>query len=155
MNLGQLLTVDHVVPEMKGSDHKLAIAELVDHLEDNHLLRNVGKEEVLELLYQREEQTSTGIGSGVAIPHTFVDDLDEVVTVFGRSREGIDFGALDNAPVHFVIMFIVPKAEYHMHLKTLAAIAKMFNNTEIRRQLTDAEGSQDILEILSQRMARS
>ncbi len=155
MNLAQLLTVDHIVPEMQSTEHWPAIKELVDHLDDNRLLGKANGEEVLELLYQREEQTSTGIGSGVAIPHTFVQGLEDVVAVFGRSHKGIEFGALDNAPVYFVVMFIVPAEQYRMHLKTLAAIAKMFSSTEIRKRLSEAPSREDILEVLSMRPART
>ncbi len=155
MNLAQLLTVDKIVPEMESTEHFAAIAELVDHLDDHDLLQGVSKPEVLEQLYRREEQVSTGIGSGVAIPHTFVRDLKEVITVFGRSRKGIDFGALDNAPVNYVVLFVVPKSEYHLHLRTLAAIAKMFSSSEIRSRLRDAGDSGEILDILSMRPART
>ncbi len=151
MNLAELLTADHIVPEMKSTEHLAAIEELVDHLEDNHLLESANKSEVLELLYQREQQTSTGIGSGVAIPHTFVDGLMEVVAVFGRSREGIEFCALDNAPVYFVVLFVVPKTQYHSHLRTLAAIAKMFHSPEIRTELADARDPEQILEVLAKK----
>ncbi len=151
MNLAELLTVDQIVPEMKETEHLAAIGELVDHLEDNHLLDGSSKSEVLELLYQREQQTSTGIGSGVAIPHTFVEGLDDVVAIFGRSKIGIEFCALDNAPVFFVVLFVVPQAKYHAHLRTLAAIAKMFNSKEIRTQLGEAENEEQILEILAKK----
>jgi mannitol/fructose-specific phosphotransferase system IIA component (Ntr-type) len=78
---------------------------------------------MLEALKAREEQVSTGIGSGVAIPHAFSDIL-RGGRGFGRSKAGIDFEAIDNAPVHFIILFIVPRKDYHLHLRTLAAIAK-------------------------------
>ena len=155
MNLAQLLKVEQILPEMQSTEHLPAIQELVDHLESKGLLKDVNKSDVLEQLYRREEQTSTGIGSGVAIPHTFVDDLPEVLAVFGRSPGGIDFGALDNAPVHFVVLFIVPQKQYHLHLKTLAAIAKMFSGTQIRDQLTDAGTSEEILQILAKRPTRT
>ncbi len=151
MNLAQLLTAEHIVPDMKSTEHLPAIQELVDHLDDNRLLGTVNKAEVLELLHQREEQTSTGIGSGIAIPHTSVGNLDHVVAVFGRSQEGIEFGALDHAPVYFVVLFIVPTEEYRMHLKTLQAIARMFSSVEIRTQLAKAHSREEILEILSLR----
>lgn len=154
MNLAQLLTVEQILPEMQSTEHLPAIEELVNHLESKDLLKDVNKPEVLEQLYRREEQTSTGIGSGVAIPHTFIDNLPQVVAVFGRSKAGIDFGALDNAPVHFVVLFIVPQSEYQMHLKTLAAIAKMFSGMQIRDQLSNAETEQELLDILSKRPQR-
>jgi mannitol/fructose-specific phosphotransferase system IIA component (Ntr-type) len=104
---------------------------------------------VLEALKTREEQVSTGVGYGVAIPHAFSEKLERVVAVFGRSQAGIDFEALDGKPVHFVILFLVPKKDYHLHLQTLAAIAKMFTNIEIRRRLGAAGDHQEILDIFS------
>jgi mannitol/fructose-specific phosphotransferase system IIA component (Ntr-type) len=112
------------------------------------------REEALAALKAREEQVSTGIGSGVAIPHAFSDVLEEVVAVFGRSKSGIDFEALDNAPVHFIILFIVPRKDYHLHLRTLAAIAKMFTNCEVRRQLGLAGTRDEILAILDSKPSR-
>jgi mannitol/fructose-specific phosphotransferase system IIA component (Ntr-type) len=67
---------------------------------------------------------------------------------------GIDFEALDNAPVHFIILFVVPRKEYHLHLQTLSAIAKMFTNREILRQLGAAVELEEILSIFDSRPAR-
>ena len=80
--------------------------------------------------------------------------MEDVVAVFGRSKGGIDFEALDNAPVHFIILFIVPRKDYHLHLRTLAAIAKMFTNGEVRRKLAIAETRDEILEILDPKPLR-
>jgi mannitol/fructose-specific phosphotransferase system IIA component (Ntr-type) len=90
----------------------------------------------------------------VAIPHAFSDYLDHVVAVFGRSKAGIEFNALDNAPVHFIVLFIVPRKDYHMHLRTLAAIAKMFTNGEVLRQLGAAGSVQEILAIFESKPSR-
>ena len=112
-------------------------------------------EAILDALHQREDQTSTGIGSGVAIPHAFSDDIENVIAVFGRSIEGIEFESLDNAPVHFVILFIVPRKQYHLHLKTLAAIAKLFTSRSIRERLNNADSVDEILTIFAKRPSRS
>lgn len=149
MKLASLLTSDQVLLDMHAEEHIPAIEELVNHLVDIDLLPENLREEVLGSLREREEQVSTGIGYGVAIPHAFSENLERVVTVFGRSKEGIDFEALDNSPVHFVILFVVPKKDYHLHLQTLAAIAKMFTNCEIRRKLGQASCRAEILNILA------
>jgi len=148
MKLAKLLSADQIILDMKSVEHWPAIAELVDHLIGSGHLPASLKEEVLGSLKAREDQVSTGIGSGVAIPHAFSDHIDDVVAVFGRSSEGIDFEALDHAPVHLVILFIVPRKDYHLHLRTLAAIAKLFVNPELRRQFTIAQTRDDILAIL-------
>jgi mannitol/fructose-specific phosphotransferase system IIA component (Ntr-type) len=154
MKLAQLLSIDQILLDMKAVDHWPSIEELVAQLVATGRLPPRHEEGILTSLKAREEQVSTGIGSGVAIPHTFSDTLEEVVAIFGRSRAGIDFEALDNAPVHFIILFIVPRKDYHLHLRTLAAIAKMFTNSEIRRQLAAAETRDEILAILDAKPSR-
>lgn len=151
MKLANLLTPDRIILEMTAGEHWPAIVELIDRLVAVSSLPAEMREEILEALKIREEQVSTGVGYGVAIPHAFSDKLEKVVTVFGRSKAGIDFESLDQKPVHFVILFLVPKKEYHLHLQTLAAIAKMFTNIEIRRRLGLAECPREILDIFAGR----
>jgi len=155
MNLASLLNRDQVMPEMEATGHWEAIVELVSHLHIRGYLESGQVKPVLEALEEREGKISTGIGHGVAIPHAFSDDVDEVTAVFGRSKVGIEFESLDNAPVYFVILFIVPRKKYQMHLKTLAAIAKLFNNRNIRERLSKAESVDEILTIFSKRPSRS
>ncbi len=154
MKLAKLLSADHIILDMKAVEHWPAIVELVGHLVTTDQLPEAQREEMLQAFQEREEQVSTGIGSGVAIPHAFSDYLERVVAVFGRSTAGIDFHALDNAPVHFVILFIVPRKDYHLHLRTLAAIAKMFTNCEVRRQLGAATNIEEILAIFESKPSR-
>jgi mannitol/fructose-specific phosphotransferase system IIA component (Ntr-type) len=155
MKLASLLTPDQIVLEMHSEEHMDAIVELVDHLVKVEQLDSSLREEVVESLKTREEQVSTGIGYGVAIPHAFSENLDQVVTIFGRSSKGIDFEALDHCPVHFIVLFLVPKKDYHMHLQTLAAIAKMFTNCDVRQELAAAECRTEILNILAGKGSRN
>jgi mannitol/fructose-specific phosphotransferase system IIA component (Ntr-type) len=147
MKLAKLLGADQIIPDMKSVEHWPAIIELVDRLVATRKLPAGMRDEILEALKAREAEVSTGIGAGVAIPHAFSEKIDDVVAVFGRSRTGIDFEALDNAPVHFVILFIVPRKDYQLHLQTLAAIAKLFNNSDMRQQLAAARSHDEILNI--------
>lgn len=154
MKLAKLLNENHMILDLKAVEHWPSIVELVGHLVKTGQLPAAQEAEMLAAFKAREESVSTGIGSGVAIPHAFSDHLDHVVAVFGRSREGIDFEALDNAPVHFIVLFIVPRKNYHLHLQTLAAIAKMFTNSEVLRQLAAAETCEEIIAIFESRPAR-
>lgn len=154
MKLAKLLCAEHIILDMKAVEHWPSIVELVGHLVTTRQLPDSQLDEMLDAFKAREAQVSTGIGAGVAIPHAFSDHLDHVIAVFGRSSVGIDFEALDNAPVHFIILFIVPRKDYHMHLRTLAAIAKMFTNSEVRRQLGIAETLGEILAIFESKPSR-
>src|SRR5690606_1272580 len=155
MNLASLLTERQIVPSMVATEHWPAIVELVDHLEAQNFLCPGDKAAILEALQQREEQTSTGIGAGVAIPHAFSPKIDRVIAVFGRSCEGIDFEAIDNVPVRFIVLFVVPQDQYHTHIRTLAAIAKMLTNGQVRDRLRHAKDVEDILAVLNTKPARA
>ncbi len=154
MKLASLLTPKQVILDLKGEVCNEAISSIIGHLISNGLLAKGLKDEVLLALKEREQEISTGIGSGVAIPHAFSDSVDQVVAAFARSKEGVDFESLDNAPVNFVILFIVPKKDYSLHLQTLAAIARMFNNCEVRQQLHAAETIENVLDIFASRPSR-
>ena len=149
MQLAHLLTTDHVVADMEATDHWPAIVELVEHLDKRDLLYPETRESALDILKAREEFTSTGIGSGVAIPHAYSDKLDHLVACFGRSRHGISFDAVDSHPVTFVIMFMVPQQGYQEHLQTLAAIAKVFSNPALKDALAAAPDAAAILKLLA------
>ena len=147
MTLANLLSEDQVIPEMKSTERWAAITELVDLLLAREQIAVVDRQEVIDALYAREHTMSTGIGFGIAIPHTSSEKISEVVCAFGRSLPGIEFGSLDHVPVRFVVLFIVPKDQFQAHLRTLAAIAKFLNDRGVRERLATAEGGREILEV--------
>ena len=147
MTLGNLLSVEQILPEMQAKERWSAIVELVDLLVAQGQVKPADRDVVLAVLRQREETMSTGIGFGIAIPHASSDRVDKVVAAFGRSTGGIEFDSLDNAPVKFIVLFVVPKDQFQTHLRTLAAIAKFLNDRSIRERLAAAGSSQEILAI--------
>lgn len=155
MKLASLLTPQQVILDLKGETCEEAISEIIEHLIFRDLLAEDMHDEIIRLLKEREQQISTGIGSGVAIPHAFSENVEKVTACFARSENGVDFEALDNAPVNFIILFVVPKKDYGLHLQTLAAIAKMFNNCEVRQQLQQAESVAEVLDIFASRPSRT
>ena len=151
MSLSDLLSAEQIIPEMQATERWPAIVELIDLLVDLGRIKRADRESILAALKQREETMSTGIGFGIAIPHCSSDRLDQVVAAFGRSTKGIEFDALDNAPVKFVVLFIVPKNQFQTHLRTLASIAKFLNDRSVRDQLAAANSQEEILSIFQGR----
>lgn len=147
MNLGNLLSVDRIVPEMQASERWSAIVELVELLVVRGKIKTDDRELVLAALRQREETMSTGIGFGIAIPHASSDRVGEVVAAFGRSLKGIEFDSLDNAPVKYIVLFVVPKDQFQTHLRTLAAIAKFLNDRATREKLGAAASAEEIFAV--------
>ncbi len=148
MALADLILSGRILAEMRSSHWTEALGELLDILADSGALSVDCRDRALALLTLREEQRSTGIGNGVAIPHCFLPGLEEVVCVFGRSASGIDFHAIDHVPVRFVLLFIVPEAQQALHLQTLASVARYLRQPEVRQRLADAPDAAAIFESL-------
>jgi len=89
----------------------------------------------------------TAFSFALPLPHASSDRVDEVVAAFGRSLNGIEFDSLDNAPVKFIVLFVVPKDQFQTHLRTLAAIAKFLNDRTVRERLGAAPSAAEIYEI--------
>ena len=135
MKLASLLSAARIVPAMKATTQWEALEELADKLVEIGSVAGDRRNDLIDALHAREEQVSTGIGHGVAIPHAYCDKIEHILAVFGRSEEGIDFETCDNAPVHYVILLVVPKEQSQMHLQTLAAIAGLMSRGEVRERL--------------------
>ncbi len=149
MTLADLIAPGRVIAEMRSHERFEAISELLDHLVASSAFPQERREAAMEAFRLREEECSTGIGRGIAVPHCFLPGLDEVVAVFGRSAEGIDFQAVDHVPARFIILFMVPAAEHTLHLRTLATIARDLGLAEILARLDDAADEDDLLAVLS------
>lgn len=147
MTLGNLLSLDQIIPEMQAHERWSAIVELVDLLVAKGQINPQDRDVVLGALRAREETMSTGIGFGIAIPHASSDRVNKVVAAFGRSSKGIEFDSLDNLPVKFIVLFVVPKDQFQTHLRTLAAIAKFLNDRSVRERLGTADSAEQILQI--------
>jgi fructose-specific phosphotransferase system IIA component len=147
MTLGNLLSKEQIIPEMQATERLPAIEELVNLLVQHGKIRSEDKDVVFSALRAREGTMSTGIGFGIAIPHASSDRVTQVIAAFGRSSKGIEFDALDNAPVRFIVLFVVPKDQFQTHLRTLAAIAKFLNDRSVRERLAAATTAEEILQI--------
>lgn len=155
MTLANLLSANQIVPQMQATGRWDAIGELVDVLVSTGKIQADEREVVWESIKQREETMSTGIGFGIAIPHASSDKVQEVVAAFGRSSAGIAFDSLDDQPVFFVVLFVVPKDQFQTHLRTLAAIAKFLNDKTVRDELGQAADAAEILHVFESRSPRS
>ncbi|MEO5754607.1 MAG: PTS sugar transporter subunit IIA [Chthoniobacterales bacterium] len=151
MSLASLLTSEQIIPEMEATERWPAIVELIDLLVSLEKIDAASRDGILAALKQREETMSTGIGFGIAIPHASSDSVSEVVAAFGRSSQGIEFDSLDNAPVKFVVLFVVPKDQFQTHLRTLASIAKFLNDRSVRESLAAAGTKEEILAVFEER----
>lgn len=106
--------------------------------------------ELLESLMVRERMGSTGIGSGIAIPHGRLSNTSEVVCVMLTTDQPIEFDAIDNRPVDIFIALFVPEDSCKEHISTLQSIAKVFSNKEICKQARRCDSNQALYNLIQQ-----
>lgn len=148
MTLADVLKPENIIPEMRSTDRWQAIDELIDRLVSTGSVNAEHREAIAAVVKKRETSMSTGIGFGIGIPHASTDLIPEVIGALGRSKAGVNFEALDNQPVHLVMLFLVPQGQFQKHLHTLANIAKLLHNREFRQSLEDASDAETIHRII-------
>ncbi len=145
MKLMDFLIPDAIEPCMKSTTKKDAIKELVALLEKAGTIAEEGP--VAEVILEREELGTTGIGEGIAVPHGKSNAVDRLIAAFGRSEKGIDFESIDNQPVHLVFLLVAPSDSAGPHLMALARISRFLKNRNFRRDLMNARDKLEILKI--------
>ncbi len=100
-------------------------------------------------LMSREAEDSSGLGNGVALPHLFIDELDQTIIAIARIPKGIDFSAIDNKPVHLVCLILSHPESYQSHLNLLAYFARKFQIPMFIDEILKADSKKSILSMLS------
>lgn len=148
MDLGDILSKEQIIVDLQATNRWEAIDELISNLVRTNKIRAEHQESIAAVVKKRESSMSTGIGFGIGIPHASTDLIQDVVGALGRSRPGVDFDALDNQPVHLVMLFLVPQGQFQKHLHTLANIAKLLHRAEFRKALEEAPDADAMLTII-------
>ncbi len=146
MKIDEILKKESVIADLVGQNKLEIIKEMTECLKKNNIIQN--DQALFETLMEREKLGSTGIGENVAIPHGKSEELTQIITVFARSLNGVDFESLDQKPVHFVCMVIAPAHSTGQHLKALARISRLFKNQGLREGILKAQDSSAIYSIL-------
>lgn len=147
MNIAELLTPAEVLEEMKARDKEQALVELA-----RPVLRKFGfirPDELLAVLRERENIGTTAVGDGVAIPHGKIPGLNHAALVVGRSRAGIDFGAVDQRLCHIFFLVLTPEGGAGQHLRLLAQISRRAKDAVFRQGFMQAPGGAGLWQFLS------
>ena len=142
MKISDILKEDCIIADLDATDKEGTLSEVSLFLEHKGIIQDHAK--LLLALLDREKLGSTGIGDNMAIPHAKCEGIENITTVFARSRKGIDFQSLDRKPVHFVFLLLAPPASTGLHLKALAKIARLFKNPSLRENILKAEDADTI-----------
>ncbi len=136
------------IPELQSADRDGIIAELVSALVQAGKLPSASEAEITKAVIKRENEASTGMGKGVAVPHVKHPVVDDVLAAIGQSDTGIDFSSLDEQPVYSVILLISPPDNPDRHLRAMENLFKHLQKEKFRkflRQCQTPEAFEDLL----------
>jgi len=149
MQITGMIKKDYIIEELKATSKRAVLAELSEILSRD--AEGLPPGAMVEVLLEREKLGSTGIGDGIAIPHGKLKNLDRLMISFGRSRQGIDFDAIDGKPVHLFFLLMAPESSTGQHLKALAKISRMLKDPEFRNDLMAATSAEEIYRKIAER----
>jgi nitrogen PTS system EIIA component len=146
MPLTDLVAPNAIVPALKVNGKKQAIQELAAKAAK---LSGQNERVIFETLMQREKLGSTGVGSGIAIPHGKLPKLEKLFGLFARLDRAIDFEALDGQPVDLIFLLLAPEAAGADHLKALARVARLLRDADVVRKLRDSRDAEALYAVLA------
>lgn len=146
MKIADFITVNHVLSDMQSSTKREALVELAQLMTNGS--EPIG-DELMHVLAEREQLASTGIGEEIAIPHGKLDAVGTLVVGLGRSVKGVDFESVDGKPTRLFFVLVAPEKSTGIHLKALARISRLCKKPDLRQQLLEAPGAQQMYEIIN------
>jgi len=148
MKLSDFICFDAVKPQLEASDRDGAISELVEALAAAGKIASAGSSKITKAVIKRENEASTGIGKGVAVPHVKYAAIQQVVATVGCSSKGIDFNSLDKQPVYSVFLLLSPADNADMHLRAMENIFRNLQKDDFRSFLRQARTLKQIQETI-------
>lgn len=146
MTLTKILQPTCVKVPLEGNDKKSVITELVDLLDANGDL--LDRDMALNAVLVREQTKSTGIGSGIAIPHGKCAAVKELVMSIGLTSEPIDFESVDGKPVRIIFLLVSPTDQTGPHIQALAKISRLMLDEEFKQELEGAASAEAVYKLL-------
>lgn len=146
--VSELLRPENIRIGLPGATKQEVVDRLIDVLD--------GAPEVLNLeaaradVWTREEQMSTGVGNGVALPHARSGAVRGTVLAFATAAEPIDFGSIDGEPVQLLFLMLGPEAAVDRHVRLLGRISRIMAAPSIRERLIEAASPEEVLDIISE-----
>jgi nitrogen PTS system EIIA component len=152
MPLTELLHFDAVMPAVRAQSKKQLLEMIASHASR---LTGLADRVIFDALLQRERLGSTGIGNGIAIPHSKFEGLDRLIGLFARLEKPIDFEALDGAPVDLAFVLLAPEGAGADHLKGLSRVARVLRDSTVTAKLRAAREADVIYALLTQNNEQS
>ena len=146
MEISDLVSPESIVPKLRARSKKQALQKL-----SKRLAAIIHQDEgiIFDVLLEREKLGTTGVGTGIAIPHGKLPGLDTLHGMFARLESPIDFEAIDEQPVDLIFLLLAPESAGADHLKALARVSRLLRDSDACESLRRAESSDDIYSLLT------
>ncbi len=144
MKLSDFLSETNVFFDIEVNNQSELFHIILSHIPSEH------RENIIDDLLVREKKCSTGIGHGIAVPHTTNDNIEHTLVLFAKLKHAIDFYSYDSEPVDKVFVLLSPNRESSIHLSLLARMARLFSHTFIAHQLNHSTDTHSLYQALVQ-----
>ena len=148
MKFADFVCFEAIISELEASDRDEVIAELITSLVEAGKLSEQVYKDITKAVIKRENEASTGLGKGVAVPHVKHKAVDKMIAVVGCKSTGIDFSSLDKQPVHSVILLISPVDNPDQHLMAMESIFRHLQQEKFRRFLRQCRTREQVEDLL-------
>jgi mannitol/fructose-specific phosphotransferase system IIA component (Ntr-type) len=150
MRMSDFVVRDAIIPELVANTKETVIREMVEGLRTAGYFKGGEPEDIVKAILKRELLGSTGIGRGVAIPHTKHNSVDRLIGSVALSRAGVAFESLDGEPVHVFVLLISPQDRPGDHLRALENVSRCLRDDSFVRSLRQAANRDQIWELLQE-----
>lgn len=150
MDMSDIVKPESIIPSLRATSKKQALQEL-----SRRMAPLIAQDEtvIFDILLEREKLGTTGVGTGIAIPHGKLPGLDRIHGMFARLENVIDFDSVDEQPVDLIFMLLAPEAAGADHLKALARVSRLLRDSSICEKLRQAETGDQIYALLTKEPA--
>ena len=147
MNPKRVLTKETIILQLKSTNKDAVIEELIDVLVASGRVKD--RKAALKAVVEREKKMSTGLQSGIAIPHGKTDTVETLVAALGLKPEGLPFESLDGQDANIIVLTVSPASRTGPHIQFLADISRTLHDAETRAKVLNADSEDDVLELLA------
>ncbi|WP_308722087.1 PTS fructose transporter subunit IIABC [Paenibacillus polysaccharolyticus] len=153
MKITDLMIQETMIMDLQATTKDEAIDELIASLNQSGRINDPAL--FKEMIYKREAESSTGIGGGIAMPHAKTKAVNEPTVVFAKSKQGLDFEALDDEPAHIFFMIAAPEGAGNTHLRTLAALSRLLVDSDFIAELMNTNTPQEVSALFDAKQAEA
>jgi PTS system fructose-specific IIA component/PTS system nitrogen regulatory IIA component len=150
MKFSDFVSNKSIRAELTSTDKESVISELVDSLLEAGDIKQSDRDDIIKAIMKREELGSTGIGRGIAVPHTKHPSVEKLIGTVGVSVHGVDFDSLDGEKVQLFFLLVSPPDRPGDHLRALENISRQLRDETFCRFLKQSKNTEDIVQLLEE-----